>query len=266
VVIENRGDCKVKTAAWADAASRTIEVKKYIRVDHMIKIFDFSRLSQTLTMSISRRISLAWGPDFKPSENTDTLVLTGRNFFLDQRILIHPSPTTEIDWAFFGTRSATDSPEGVQAKWTHIIDSRSLNPSVDEGLIICPHPLHPDIHTLSLERGTMVNPSTGVAAPYEEVWKDDELVTGENIVFWQRDSGDAMVGRIGMIALGIGRDGHNFWTWRAKQQNGSDEWVITFSVGLAAVGHELLTETDILEGTVHQCAKHAWVARESWSL
>jgi hypothetical protein len=55
-------------------------------------------------MSISKRLSIAWG-DSSPYEDTDTLVLTGRTYFVDVRVEKGSDPHV-LDWAFAGTRSS----------------------------------------------------------------------------------------------------------------------------------------------------------------
>ena len=56
-------------------------------------------------MSISKRLSIAWGGS-APYEDTDTLVLTGRTYFVDVRVKKGSDPLT-LDWAIAGTRTST---------------------------------------------------------------------------------------------------------------------------------------------------------------
>jgi len=56
-------------------------------------------------MSISRRLSIAWDGS-APYEDTDTLVLTGRTYFVDVRVKKGTNPLA-LDWALAGTRTST---------------------------------------------------------------------------------------------------------------------------------------------------------------
>ena len=56
------------------------------------------------SMSISKRLSIAWGCS-TPYEDTDTLVLTGRTYFVDVRVRKGSDPPS-LDWAMAGTRTS----------------------------------------------------------------------------------------------------------------------------------------------------------------
>ena len=56
-------------------------------------------------MSISERLSIAWSGS-APYEDTDTLVLTGRTYFVDVRVKKGSNPPS-LDWALAGTRTST---------------------------------------------------------------------------------------------------------------------------------------------------------------
>ena len=56
-------------------------------------------------MSISKRLSIAWNGS-APYEDTDTLVLTGRTYFVDVRVKKGSNPPV-LDWALAGTRTST---------------------------------------------------------------------------------------------------------------------------------------------------------------
>ena len=56
-------------------------------------------------MSISKRLSIAWS-GFTPYEDTDTLVLTGRTYFVDVRVKKGSNPPV-LDWALAGMRTST---------------------------------------------------------------------------------------------------------------------------------------------------------------
>jgi hypothetical protein len=55
-------------------------------------------------MSISKRLTIAWGGS-APYEDTDTLVLTGRTYFVDVRVKKGSDPPS-LDWAIAGTRTS----------------------------------------------------------------------------------------------------------------------------------------------------------------
>ncbi|KAI9799609.1 MAG: hypothetical protein M1833_003924 [Piccolia ochrophora] len=150
----------------------------------------------TSTPFISVREYIRWLPH-PAHEPTATLVLTSSSRkFIDVRILnpqvSHPHPyhranppsasdrlpRTRLDWAFAGTSSSTPTVPSHCA-WTHTIDSRDDDTDDDDppptpvpDAALC-WPL-PDDRTL--ERGTMVNPATGVETAYEELWRDVEAV------------------------------------------------------------------------------------------
>ena len=58
-----------------------------------------------LPMSISKRLSIAWNGSAS-FEDTDTLVLTGRTYFVDVRVKKGSNPPS-LDWALAGTRTST---------------------------------------------------------------------------------------------------------------------------------------------------------------
>ena len=65
---------------------------------------------------VSTRISIAW-PPLPPSENTSTLVLTGRSgYYLDLRLFLAGPQKGEIEWASVGRKTfITTSPGGNDA-------------------------------------------------------------------------------------------------------------------------------------------------------
>lgn len=63
------------------------------------------KVNLLLPMSISKRVSIAWDGS-APYEDTDTLVLTGRTYFVDVRVKKGSNPTA-LDWALAGTRTST---------------------------------------------------------------------------------------------------------------------------------------------------------------
>ncbi|KAF3153549.1 hypothetical protein TWF569_001861 [Orbilia oligospora] len=184
-------------------------------------------------MSISIRLGISWAPSFQTSEPTDTLVLTGKTYFVDQRLFPPLTPTTPtsspISWAFAGTRSShpvPNKPGYTQCSWTHLVSSvpfkKEDEKPTDEG-ILGPHPAWPDNPIYALETGRMVNPDTGLMTDYKEYWQDNDAKEGEEVVFWEYGSDEVgpedrgFVGIVGRSALGLGRISGQFWTWRAEK-------------------------------------------------
>ncbi|KAK4169849.1 protein HRI1 [Cladorrhinum sp. PSN259] len=180
---------------------------------------------------ISIRESIRWLPD-APSEPTSTIVLTSpERRYVDIRIL-NPTtgnpidedatlPLSRLDWAIAGTSSSEsciDPSTGERhddCKWRHWIDSRTLDVenATDEGknYTVEGNP------SLTLEKGSMVNPATGLVAEYEEVWRSEEIRTQVNgdygpaqqqgkgicvVLHLQGDESDGKVRRGSVIRLG----------------------------------------------------------------
>ncbi|RVD89456.1 uncharacterized protein DFL_000463 [Arthrobotrys flagrans] len=248
-------------------------------------------------MSISLRLGIAWGPDFKTSEPTDTLVLTGKTYFIDQRLFPQLTPTlSPVSWAFAGTRSSQpvpDKPGYTKCSWTHLVSSVAFGKDekpTDEG-VLGPHPAWPDNPAFALETGRMVNPDTGVMTDYKEYWQDNDAKEGDEVVFWEYGDDETgpedrgFVGIVGQRALGVGRVNEVFWTWRAnKSEDGN--WKLERSV-LERDGRRrgwgllnLLFETIVLGTTTvedelvsgqgfHEEGeeiKRIWIPREAWKV
>lgn len=142
--------------------------------------------------SVSLRRHIKWGSE-PASEPTSTLVLTSPGkFFVDIRVLrsaladtesgprdadspLHLDPE-QLDWAIGGTSSSVNlptQPDGTTASRTtfrHWVSSRTLEPeaAADEG------DMFPQPDGTTLEKGSMVNPATGLDTSYEELWDDQE--------------------------------------------------------------------------------------------
>ncbi|KAK6495024.1 hypothetical protein TWF481_003052 [Arthrobotrys musiformis] len=248
-------------------------------------------------MSISTRLGISWAPDFQTSEPTDTLVLTGRTYFVDQRLFpqLTPSPSP-VSWAFAGTRSSQpvpDKPGYTKCSWTHFVSSVSFKANekpVDEG-VLGPHPTWPDNPVFALETGRMVNPDTGVLTDYKEHWQDNDAKEGDEVVFWEYGNDETgpdnrgFVGIVGQHALGVGRVNGVFWTWRAEKAE-DGVWKLERSVlerdgrrrgwgllnlafdtivpGTTVVDDEAVSGQGFDENIEEP--RRAWVPREAWKV
>ncbi|KAF3941910.1 hypothetical protein ABW19_dt0203846 [Dactylella cylindrospora] len=252
-------------------------------------------------MSISTRISISWAPSFTPTEPTDTLVLTGKTFFVDQRLTIPPSASTSptpasdlsgytVSWAFGGTRSSTPIPSKLghsKCQWKHLVSSReNVGEAVDEG-IMQPHPNYPNDEEIALETGSMVNPDTGELTDYQEVWKDVVPEKGSRVEFWEYSGGYSVgeddrgiIGIVGGYAIGVGRTEGEFWTWRAVDVE-KEGWRLVYEKGgkrgwgfldLKRVlegmkmGDGLVTEDATVPREEGGDWKRTWVCREAWKV
>ncbi|KDN69822.1 hypothetical protein CSUB01_11062 [Colletotrichum sublineola] len=217
--------------------------------------------------SISFREHIRWIPD-EASEPTSTIVLTSpQRRFVDLRILQSPptadgAPTTHgierLEWGIAGTSSSSmrDGDDGVQvqhSRWEHWIDSRTTEPenAADEG------DMYEQPGGLTLEKGRMVNPATGVETDYEELWRDIDPVPVpvaagggggggvECIVLRFEDEptrSRGLVVWLGRFCQGISRVGEDVaaqrWEW--KHEEG---WKRTARIGARELPCEALLKT-----------------------
>jgi hypothetical protein len=119
--------------------------------------------------NISTRAFIQWLPD-PPSEPTSTEVLTSRQkFFVDIRIL---KDFSKIDWAFAGRSESrkNEATGNTSTRWHHTVDSRFIDAEsvIDQAEML---PEDPE-SGIALEKGSMVNPTTGVEAAYVEGWRE----------------------------------------------------------------------------------------------
>jgi hypothetical protein len=125
--------------------------------------------STTSPPNISTRAFIQWLPD-PPSEPTSTEVLTSRQkFFVDIRIL---KDSSGLDWAFAG-RSESQNNEATgktSTRWHHTVDSRfpDAESVIDQAEML---PEDPESR-IALEKGSMVNPATGIETAYVEGWRE----------------------------------------------------------------------------------------------
>ncbi|KAF5691400.1 hypothetical protein FDENT_3442 [Fusarium denticulatum] len=211
--------------------------------------------------TISIRKFIRWLPD-EASEPTSTIVITSPRLkrFVDLRVLLpdsdpswtgqdgaHPSPVlsftinkleplplSRLDWAIAGTTVSTKIPDPEGNLTSHStfhqwISSRTLDS--DAGF------MYPQQNDLTLEKGSMVNPDTGIDTAYEELWHDATpiAVPGESavraLVLQTEDEKNAVRGsvvRLGCYAQGLIGVGEHIslerWEWK-------DGWKRTIRMG-----------------------------------
>ncbi|KAL6234333.1 hypothetical protein BDW75DRAFT_169487 [Aspergillus navahoensis] len=115
-----------------------------------------------MTKRLSTRISLRWPPE-PPFENTDTLVLSVGNWYVDLRVNRN---TATLDWAIAGKR--LQDADSNEVLFTHELDSRNAFGVADCGTFSA-LPNGDD-----LENGVMPRPDLPGAPmrEYEEVWRE----------------------------------------------------------------------------------------------
>ncbi|KAL8969923.1 MAG: hypothetical protein Q9197_004085 [Variospora fuerteventurae] len=218
----------------------------------------------------------------EPEEPTSTIVLTSAyRFVVDSRVLKHLSSITDLDsgsqsyrsnsvqWAFAGTsESVCDSNGKCFFTWHHWIDSQTDDPAHDRGEMITQD--DGDV----LEKGTMLNPETGMEDSYEELWTDLPLTPGSSsgpartcVVLRVEDVETGMRGmvvRVGRWCQGIlKKDGAvslERWQWVEGKENSPDgQWDVTVRVGADELpcAHILDVEKSV-EGTKIHCGAFSW--------
>ncbi|KAH8808559.1 hypothetical protein F5884DRAFT_821862 [Xylogone sp. PMI_703] len=176
----------------------------------------------------------------------NTLVLTSAGkHYVDVRIFKATDPTQlplptdpsdneaikGLEWGFAGTSISSpaqyDSGKLIKPShtvWQHWVDNRTTDNVEDEG-----HMFPVENSNEVLEKGAMVNPTTGIVTDYEELWEDlDPIKVGneKNYVSWvlkaeEEDThirGKAI--RIAQFVEAVLRVGDAFsvarWEWDAK--------------------------------------------------
>ncbi|KAF5630523.1 hypothetical protein F52700_7203 [Fusarium sp. NRRL 52700] len=225
-----------------------------------------------LIMIYSRFIR--WLPD-EASEPTSTIVVTSPRLkrFVDLRILLpdndpswtgqdEPLPLSRLDWAIAGTTVSTKIPDPEGNLTSHStfhqwISSRTLDS--DAGF------MYPQPNDLTLEKGSMVNPDTGIDTAYEELWHDatPTAVPGEPavraLVLQTEDEKNGVRGsvvRLGRYAQGLIRVGEYIslerWEWK-------EGWKRTIRMGDAELPIEkILGEEALKEGDTVDAGGREW--------
>lgn len=203
-------------------------------------------------------------------------------------------PMDRLDWAFAGTSStrpgSSSSKDGNDMRhlplgsWYHWVDSRSDEAVKDQGRLL---PTQSDRYTL--EWGEMVNPATGYMSPYEECWRDldvldidspDDRPMKWSIVLITESKGvKGMVIRVGQYCQGIVRaDGEvtiERWRWRGSCDDSEDDdskdgeaagWERIARLGRLFLPCALTFDpTELKVGAQIEYSGYEWEAREVYS-
>jgi hypothetical protein len=182
-----------------------------------------------------------------------------------------PLPLSRLDWAIAGTATSNEKADrsgapAIHATFHHWISSRTSMPGAfsDAGF------MYPQPNSLILERGSMVNPATGVDTACEELWHDakPEAVPGEErirlLVLETHDDERGVTGRVlrlGRYVQGLLRVGDGVslerWEWR-------DGWKRTVRMGDGELPCKLVIEKQTLsEGGVVQVEGRPWKVVEA---
>lgn len=158
----------------------------------------------------------------EPSEATSTLVLNAgaaTSLFTDFRPLLDTPAACE--WAFAGHKAYL--PEG-RCAWSHLLDSRMpRGADAPPDAALCCALANGD----ELETGAMLNPASGRVEPYEEVWREEDVVPGTKVVALKladRDRDGAVRGvfvQVGDWAQSVIRTEHGV---SARRRHFVDSW------------------------------------------
>lgn len=202
--------------------------------------------------STSTRVSLSW-PPAPPAEDLSVLVLSSRPYkstsdlnalpfvlYLDLRLSLPLSLSSQITWAFAGIRHTLQVDPHPRFRWDHFIDSRKGNEGsdvVDEGEMIASldATTGQDIET---ETGVGWNPEAGRVQRYEEVWSERPLVPGQSYAFLTIEDdprvSNAFIAVVGPDALALSQiDGQSFQAIRMTRNSSSPTshtgWTLIYS-------------------------------------
>ncbi|KAK4184069.1 hypothetical protein QBC35DRAFT_506723 [Podospora australis] len=234
---------------------------------------------------ISIREYIRWLPD-GASEPTSTIVLTSpKRRFVDVRILkptlgekdagVH-LPLSRLDWAIAGTSSSEPRFDDSQkahyshCQWRHWINSRTVDTegAADEGDNFA---VTGDT-ALTLEKGRMVNPTTGIETDYEEMWRTGKIEGPPQdgglvclVVRWEGAEDDGIVRRglvvrVGQHCQAFAREGDDISVERLQWEKSEERWVITARIG----SKELLTDFVTMVGVQAEVDDEVVVRGDRW--
>ncbi|EKM57549.1 uncharacterized protein PHACADRAFT_251237 [Phanerochaete carnosa HHB-10118-sp] len=213
--------------------------------------------------SVSRRISIRFLHN-EPSESTSTLVLNAggaTNLYTDFRpFLDNPA---NCDWAFAGQKEYISD---GRCAFSHLVDNR-----VDKG-----GDAAPDVGLWKvlangdlLETGEMPNPASGRVEKYQEVWREEDIVPGTNVVALKLMDGDTVRGvciQVGDWAQEVvrteygvcARRSHFAESWRVVASHGPDSGMLMPLTG------ELIHDTSTYLSRVNN-ERVNWVVAENYT-
>lgn len=186
----------------------------------------------------TRRVSIRWPPD-EPYEDTDTLVLSVDNHFVDIRV---SRDLRTIDWAFSGTKRVEADGRHV---WTHELDSRG-SLEEDAGYVtVLPN-------EDELERGSMRNPATDTVMRHEEIWRSVPLSDARGFVARSIDR-HIWVATVDRHLLIIGHERGRTSVARHCRDPTDGSWSLDYTIGSSP---DLSHVTPALLGVI--TSSHAW--------
>jgi hypothetical protein len=182
-----------------------------------------------------------------------------------------------LDWAIAGTSSSSAIPSTedsikvtTHSKWAHWIDSRAADCDgvVDEGDMFD----DPSDSALTLEKGRMLNPATGVDTDYEEMWRSEPIqmvptpLGGDGkvtcLALRMEVVGDTtkrgLVVRLGQYCQAFARDGDEITLERLKWDGGQRRWCRLARIGqqefptdiATYLAHETMIDDEVKVGGV----------------
>ncbi|KIL88806.1 hypothetical protein FAVG1_08055 [Fusarium avenaceum] len=180
----------------------------------------------------------------------------------------NPLPLSQLDWAIAGTTVSTEIPDPDGNLTSHStfhqwISSRELGS--DAGF------MYPQPDSLTLEKGSMVNPDTGIDTAYEELWHDatPTAVPGDSkvraLVLQTEDDENGVRGsvvKLGCYVQGLLRVGDGITLERWEWKEGG--WKRTIRMGDAELPCEkIVGEEALKEGDAVDIAGRAWKVIEA---
>lgn len=169
-------------------------------------------------------------------------------------------PLSRLDWAIAGTSSSftctVDGKQISRSRFVHWIDSRTSTPenATDEG------DMYPQLDGTTLEKGSMVNPETGIVTAYEEVWDDEDVPsTGSAqicvVLKYENGNDKGLVVKLGKYCQGFMKIGEQpsleRWEW-------NNQPVCTIKMGTEKLPAKLAMEKNFTLGENVEVAGRSW--------
>lgn len=173
-------------------------------------------------------------------------------------------PLSRLDWAIAGISSSiTHTIEGKsisRSQFVHWIDSRTSAPenATDEG------DMYPQPDGTTLEKGSMLNPDTGIVTAYEEVWDDDNILSTDVaqvcvVLKYENSDGRGLVVKLGKYCQGFMKIGEHIslerWEW-------NDQVVCVVKIGTDELPCKLAMQKNYKVGEEVIVADRCWTVVE----